>query len=140
MINACIIKKISVIVLFFSFFFIFISIEYNIKDDLIMNYQISKTINSLDEYKTNKFIFADYESEELLLILRQTDSLKINLEFIWINYLINTNIKKSHSEHIQHRYVTTQKEINFIQLLISTEINKRKYEYVKTNLSKFKIN
>lgn len=134
------VEKLGIYLAFIILFFAFVLLEFNFKDDFIMSYNINQTHKTLDKYSKKKFDFNELESKTLYKFLGIADSLQHNLEQDWITYVTISVIKDKHNQNIQHKYVKTQQEINFIKLLITTEINRRQYEYVRSNVNnKFKF-
>lgn len=134
------VEKLGIYLAFIILFFVFTILEFNFKDDFIMSYNINQTHKTLNKYSKKKFDFNELESKTLYKFLDITDSLQYNLEQDWITYVTISVIKDKHNQNIQHKYVKTQQEINFIKLLITTEINRRQYEYVRLNVNnKFKF-
>lgn len=134
------VEKLGIYLIFFIIFFAFMVLEFNFKDDIIMNHHINRTNKIIEDYKELRFDFKELDSNDLYKSFHITDSLQTNLEEKWLSYVTVSIIKNKHNQNIQHRYVKIQQEINFMKLLISTEINRRQYEYIRLNVSnKFKI-
>lgn len=133
-------KKLGIYLVFFILFFSFAVLEFNFKDEIIMCYNISQTHKVLEPYKEYQFNFNELTDKDLKDALSVTDSLQTRLEQKWIRYVTISVIKDKHNGSVQHDYIRTQKDINFIRLMITTEINRRQYENIRRSISpKFKF-